>query len=312
MLFRSTVLLAICLAPVTATLAHADTFSSVVVYGDSLSDNGNAYKLSGGALPPSPPYDNGRFSNGPLAVEQLATKLGIPLTDFAFAGATSGIGNEFDGGTQTSLGLLGLPGMLAELASPQSKALLGSPLVASSLFVVFGGANDFLAQGSTAATTVADLDGIVGTLQAAGAKHILVAGVPDLSLTPDYLGDASASLYSEQVDALLQASLPTGATYVDTFGLLHAVAADPSAYGFTNTTQPCLNATTGVVCSNPSQYLFFDGFHPTTAADTLLADQFLAAATPTPEPSTFLLLGSGLAGVVNLVRRRRHAPVPTA
>ena len=38
-------------------------FEQIVVFGDSLSDNGNQYKNTG--QPPSPPYYNGRFSNGP-------------------------------------------------------------------------------------------------------------------------------------------------------------------------------------------------------------------------------------------------------
>lgn len=300
-----------CLALTLAALsplAHADTFSSVVVYGDSLSDNGNLYKLTGGTVPPSPPYDNGRYSNGPLAVEQLANKLSLPLIDFAVAGATSGIGNEGDGGTQTSFGKYGLPGMLAELGSPGSVALLASH-PSTSLFIVWGGANDFLANGSSAATAAADIDHIVGTLEAAGAKHILIPGVPDLGLTPDFLGTPAATAatgYSEQFNTLLQSTLPFGATYVDTFNLLRTVVAHPANYGFTNTTNPCLDPVTGVVCSNPDQYLFFDGFHPTTAADTIVANEFANAATPTPEPSSLLLLSSGVAGLTTLVRRRQR------
>lgn len=308
MSFRPLLSLAACLITALAPFAHADSFSSVVVYGDSLSDNGNLYKLSGGTVPASPPYDNGRFSNGPLAVEQLANKLSLPLIDFAVAGATSGIGNEGDGGTQTSFGKYGLPGMLAELGSPGSAALLASH-PSTSLFVVWGGANDFLANGSSVATAAADIDHIVATLEAAGAKHILVPGIPDLGLTPDFLGTPAATAatgYSEQFNTLLQSTLPFGATYVDTFNLLRTVVAHPTNFGFTNTTSPCLNPVTGVVCSNSDQYLFFDGFHPTTAADTIVANEFANAATPTPEPSSLLLLSSGVAGLTTLVSRRQR------
>jgi outer membrane lipase/esterase len=38
------------------TFASAEPFSSVFVYGDSLSDLGNIYKVTGGANPLSPPY----------------------------------------------------------------------------------------------------------------------------------------------------------------------------------------------------------------------------------------------------------------
>ena len=44
--------------------ASASAFSNVFVYGDSLSDTGNIFTFSKGAIPPSPPYYHGRFSNG--------------------------------------------------------------------------------------------------------------------------------------------------------------------------------------------------------------------------------------------------------
>ena len=55
-------------------------FHDMIVFGDSLSDSaGNLFALSNDVEPPSPPYDNGRFSDGPLWVETLAGFLGLTL-----------------------------------------------------------------------------------------------------------------------------------------------------------------------------------------------------------------------------------------
>jgi len=63
-------------------------------------------------------------------VEQLATSLGAPLVDFAWVGATTGIGNYGDGGTPTSFGTYSLPGMQTEFA--ESKSTIG-PYLSSGL-----------------------------------------------------------------------------------------------------------------------------------------------------------------------------------
>jgi len=279
------------------SFASAGAFSYVISYGDSLSDNGNLYAHTG--QPPAP-YWNGRFSNGPVTVEYLANSLGSPLKDFAWGGATTGVGNYGDGGTQTTFGAHGFPGMLPEVAGSIGSV---APFASTSLFVVWGGPNDFLTNGfstATANTAVADLLTIIADLQGAGAKHILVPGMPDLGLTPDYYGQGFATQFSQYFNAELIAGLPKGTIYFDTFGFMHQVVGHPLAYGFTNVNTPCFNGTT--VCSDPNQYLFWDGFHPTTQADTILAGQFEQAVVP--EPSTFLMLGTGFVGVGGMLRRK--------
>src|SRR5690242_20274022 len=62
--------------------ALAQTYSGVQAFGDSLTDNGNLFALTRAIqpVPPSPPYFDGRFSNGPVWVEQLMPRLGLPST----------------------------------------------------------------------------------------------------------------------------------------------------------------------------------------------------------------------------------------
>jgi hypothetical protein len=68
-------------------------FSKIYAFGDSLSDPGNIYNATSfvqwfdgllgleiPVLPPSPPYFEGRYSNGPNWVDYLAEDLGITVT----------------------------------------------------------------------------------------------------------------------------------------------------------------------------------------------------------------------------------------
>ena len=296
--------LALVLLSVSA-VAQAGSFSSVVVYGDSLSDNGNLFAATG---QPGAPYYQGRRSDGLVAVEQLAAALGTPLLDFAWIGATTGIGNYADGGTPTTRGSFSLPGMQAEFAATQ--ASLG-PYLASGLFIVWGGPNDFLSPSPLDLTpqaivsrAIGDELGIVTSLELLGAHYILVPGMPDLGLTPYFrsLGSAAAaqgSAITDAYNAALRSSLPSGVLFYDTATLLRSIVANPGAYGFTNVTDPCFNGAT--VCANPSQYLFFDSFHPTTATDRFAAEGFLE--TVTPEPATFVVVLGGLALCTALRKR---------
>ncbi len=301
---KSLTTLLLLLAPVVAS---ASTISDIVVFGDSLSDNGNLYKATVAAglpaMPPSPPYFNGRYSNGPLAVEDFAGAEKLPLIDYAFAGATTGLGVAGDpGGSVTSVGTYSLPGMQAQFAA-YAKAM---PVpVTSSAFVVWGGPDDLLAPAAADAgnpvaianTAAANILKIVDGLAAMGAPEIIVPGVPDLALVPDYSSNPiAANLFANTFNADVVAGLPKDATYVNTFALLQQIVAGAPGNGFTNATTPCLNAATLVPCSNPNQYVFWDGKHPTAAAQALIAQQFEAVPEPSMELVTFVILGGlGLA-----------------
>jgi phospholipase/lecithinase/hemolysin len=92
--------------------ARISSLSNLFSFGDSLSDSGNSKSVSQSAIgftfPPAPYYD-GRFSNGPVAVEYLWQKFnpgstafknslspGSQGTNYAIAGSSSGLQNYLE------------------------------------------------------------------------------------------------------------------------------------------------------------------------------------------------------------------------
>ncbi|HST91688.1 MAG TPA: autotransporter domain-containing esterase, partial [Brevundimonas sp.] len=68
--------LSVAAAGAMASAANAQTYNRLVVFGDSLSDNGNLYAATGNTTPTSPPYFQGRYSNGPVFTELLGFNAG--------------------------------------------------------------------------------------------------------------------------------------------------------------------------------------------------------------------------------------------
>jgi outer membrane lipase/esterase len=290
-----TVALSSWLLPISALAQQID---GVTTFGDSLSDNGNAFTAAGGTVPPSPPYFNGRFSNGPVWVENVVSGFNLSATsnNFAFGGATTGTGNTSSTTTIT------LPGLTTEL----DRFLQATPTVdPNRLFVVWAGSNDYLGGGQTnPAISVGNLSTAVQRLTSAGATKLVVANLPDLGKIPAGSATPAQSAGFTQLSAghnrLLSASLQTFArnnpnvsiTPIDMAALFNATTTNPGRFGFTNVTQPCLNPATGAVCPTPDTFLFWDTFHPTAAAHRLIGayalDTLRAPQTIAPQVESVL------------------------
>ena len=61
---------------------------------------------------------------------------------------------------------------------------------------------------------------------------------------------------------------------VDLFSDLQDVVANPASYGLTDTTDMCIipNVKGNAKCNNPNDYLFWDGIHPTSAGHAIIAE----------------------------------------
>ncbi len=304
-----------------AASAMAGPYPALYAFGDSLSDAGNDYILSGGTIPASPPYSDGRFSNGPVWVQDLSQALGLgTLTPSLHGGTDFAYGDAQTGTTPVhTADRLDLPTQLAQFQTAVAHPAPGA------LYTLWIGANDLesiLEANPTPTQAHADIAAAVGNivtfvngLATDGAKNLLVLTVPDLGVTP--LGRSLGPTGSQEASALAagfdQALVTTlsgvgradglNLSFLDTYSLLDAAIADPAAYGFTNVTDPCLSGTTPCASTEAgqNQYLFWDDQHPTAAGQAIVAENALALV---PEPDSFSLFVAMLGGLALVLGRR--------
>ncbi len=275
--------------------------NNLVVFGDSFSDVGNLSLSDGNIETPSPPYYDGRFSNGPIWVDTLASYMGDPAlqpssvggTDYAWGGATV----AFSQG--------GYPPSIPEQVSQYlgNLAAANETIAPNDVFAVWAGTNDYLDTflGSNGPTTPIDpaqsasaLTNALATLVAAGAKTIIVNNLPLLGDIP-YVRATDA--FYQQGGALMASANVWAATFnsdlaadvgalagarvvlVDVAGLETQVFQNPALYGFTNTVNavgpfnaPYEGLITTVTVPNPQSYFFFDGVHPSTKSQQLIGE----------------------------------------
>lgn len=262
-----------------AMAAQAAPFDGLYVFGDSLLDSGNSYLLTGGVYPVSPPYAT-VFSNGPVASQILAGRLGLALTpsvqggnNFATNGSTSNseniAGNDYGlgAGIDAIKPLVGI-GLQDQVDAFQARNIAPASL-SSTLFVLWAGANDAFMLGSqleqnppdpgvdigalffqAGVLAAANVESEILQLAAAGAQTMLVGNLPNLAhlpITPDLLDPAfEAFLFAFSTNFLdpgFFAALAQAnpSTTIKTFDAYGLFeTAVAGGFGFTNTTEPCL------------------------------------------------------------------------
>jgi phospholipase/lecithinase/hemolysin len=308
----------------TLTLAFGASAQAASIYffGDSLTDTGNTSAAFGGAVPaytPGTPYETGQYTNDTAAntgvwSSQFAARMGASAirstaggTNYSWAGAKT-----FNDG--------GLPGINTQVST--YIAATSATSSANDLYVIMIGGNDVGAglaspdPGLAIQQGLTNIANAVQSLYADGARHFLVANMPDVAATPyiRFLGtdaingskffanawNAGWTTTMNQLSALPGIDLDR----LDFTALSTYATANASALGFTNTTDTCFVSTQPVqpTLQDCNKFFYSDNFHPTVRAHSLIADFAVAAV---PAPGALTLMGLGLAGLVATRRKQK-------
>jgi len=300
-------------ATVLFSLTITASATTLVNFGDSLGDSGNAQVLtiaSGGTWPTAV-YPEGQFTNG----DTWATQLGLTPsllggTNFAYGGARAVENGD------------AIPDLLSQIGS-----YLGSGIDADVATVWIGG-NDFLrlSDNATFAQMYDTISNVIGTialgvqtLSLSGVDEILDFGLPDFGLVPGTASDQVAAeeaslltdLYNSFLDdtlRFLDSVLPSSVGYFDTESLFQEVVSGVLEH---LVSVPCLADPLGCA-ANPESYVFYDNIHPTEWVHAILAPAVASelglenpSEVPLPASAPFLLAALGALAIGH---RRRRSP----
>lgn len=253
-------------------IAATNHIERIVAFGDSLSDNGNIYELTSQQIPQDPPYYKGRFTNGPVWVELVATALHLDtnsklqFSDRAYAGAWASDAEE-DGVRP----LIDFQWEVEEFLEQEPRNNIPQE---NTLYTVWVGSNDYLAGREKSSADAVTNNSIIGiqrgieTLIQHGAKNFLVFNLPNLGLTPSALEKGPdfaarltmlAQLHNEKQASMLadlrRAHPEITLIQFDVPPYLADMVLNPNKYGITSTSTACYKGDFGPVLKTTDKQL---------------------------------------------------------
>ncbi|AJI53025.1 SGNH/GDSL hydrolase family protein [Francisella philomiragia] len=280
----------------------------IVVFGDSLLDNGNIMKTLD---IPGKPYHDGRFSNGLVSTEVLAEILAKDQKVQEIKHKNYAIGGALTHGANPSSLLryhsFAVSDQVARFENEEGR------FAADDLVIVNGGANNFMFMVYNEIPYInlmpkfrvaRDLNKIVRKVIKMGAKNIILWNIPDVTRAPGYkeylsnwVGKFFKSYLKTNVNLQngllrnrvteLQMLFPSvNLKLFDFFTLLNDCIDSPRKYGFENVTDACIDSYGGAdslgniqydidILGDPEKYLCWDYCHPTAKANRVVANKML-------------------------------------
>ncbi|KAJ1947416.1 hypothetical protein EC988_005422 [Linderina pennispora] len=251
---------------------------NLIVFGDSLSDNGNT-----GRLLNSNEYWNGRFTNSYVWNEYAADILGMNLANHAYGSASSN--NAFSPSTENGTVIPSLADQvssyLSDNPSPSKETLsrdiisvlIGPNDIATHLPAIIGLKESFFSFSSNLGKQVAKG---IKPLVDAGYRNIFLWNLPPIDRTPQGIESGfqlvmKPAVYwvNLQLKRALRSSGYSGVRILD----LHRLVSNAldqkfvAAINVTNTSTECYkrNGTSMgplSVCGDPDSHFFYDNKHP--------------------------------------------------
>lgn len=276
--------------------ATAEPFSQLIIFSGSLSDTGNIASIQGDF--PSPFFMN-RSTNGPAAVDILASRLGLSAEpSLHLIGMDAGTNYAVLGALASNNRSIDLPAQIEAYLAPR-----GNVADPDALFFVFIGGNDVITAAIEPDDQVADRiirDAISGIRHAirrlvnAGAKTLFVPNFIDLGIAPVARDTGLADRATEQskkfnrtLERMLdrvERKLGLKIIRFDFFKFGEDVLASADKLGFTNTTDSCLALLDSEECDFDS-FVFFNELFPSAKVHELLGTALTFALIEQLNPS---------------------------
>lgn len=278
----------------------SEKFTQVIAFGDSYSDNGEAKKITAEIMaspnrpddaylkPSDELYWEGRYSNGPTAVEVLAENLDIPLVNYATGGATTGEENYSEW-----MDHLGNTGVLGQIEKFENSLKEGKA-DPDALYFIFASANDYFlfmdyelpgTVENVADKAVDNINNAIKRLATLGAEKFFVVNSSDLSLVPYEITTnrtESAEAFVEHMNEKLPESIKElqknsniKIMMFDLPKISDDIIKNSSKYGLVELDKAAQSTYPEVkpVSDNPEQYYFWDEWHYTSTVHKILGEK---------------------------------------
>ncbi len=269
------------------TISRYKKLSRIFIFGDSLSDTGNTYKMDMGTVPISPPYNKGHWTNDLVWHEYFIQKISLP--EYA-------VHNYAFGGARAIQGLLPIPSLEKQI---NNFLLWNKTIDPYALYAIWIGGNDFINGdyddvNEKVSTVINKIGEQIEVLIARGARYFIAPSLPDLGHIPraremdEKLGTHEFSKKQHETAVLFQELLGKKISelqnkYKDNIfispkalSIAEEIMNNPNNFDIKDSFDRCNPNTYSEYvlepCNKPYDYMFWDDIHPSSHTHKIIAE----------------------------------------